>query len=53
MICQGWFAVYGTAGGKPAVVARFKDNDVWLTQKQFANLFTRRNSLLAIIYDRL
>ena len=26
------FAVYGTAGGKPAVVARVGDNDVWLTE---------------------
>ena len=35
----GRFAVYGTAGGKSAVVARFEDNDVWLTQKQLADLF--------------
>ena len=35
----GRFAVYGTAGGKPTVVARFEDNDVWLTQKQLADLF--------------
>ena len=37
--------MYGTAGGKPAVVARFEDNDVWLTQKQLADLFntTKQN----------
>lgn len=35
----GRFAVYGTVGRKPAVVARFEDNDVWLTQKQLADLF--------------
>ena len=41
----GRFAVYGTVKGKPAVVARFEDNDVWLTQKQLADLFntTKQN----------
>ena len=41
----GRFAVYGAVGGKPAVVARFEDNDVWLTQKQLADLFntTKQN----------
>ena len=41
----GRFAVYGAAGGKSAVVARFEDNDVWLTQKQLADLFntTKQN----------
>ena len=33
MSLPGRFAVYGTVAGKPAVVARFEDNDVWLTQK--------------------
>jgi len=39
MSLPGRFAVYGTVAGKPAVVARFEDNDVWLTQKQLADLF--------------
>ena len=41
----GRFAVYGTVNGKPSVVARFEDNDVWLTQKQLADLFntTKQN----------
>ena len=39
------FAVFSTNAGKPAVVARFEDNDVWLTQKQLADLFntTKQN----------
>ena len=45
MSLPGRFAVYGTVAGKPAVVARFEDNDVWLTQKQLAHLFntTKQN----------
>ena len=45
MSLPGRFAVYGTVAGKPAVVARFEDNDVWLTQKQLADLFntTKQN----------
>ena len=45
MSLPGRFAVYGTVAGKPAVVARFVDNDVWLTQKQLADLFntTKQN----------
>ena len=43
----GRFAVYGTAGGKPAVVARFEDNDVWLTQKQLADLFNTTKQLVS------
>lgn len=41
----GRFAVYGVVGGKPVVVARFEDNDVWLTQKQLADLFNTTNNL--------
>ena len=51
----GRFAVYGTVGGKPAVVARFEDNDVWLTQKQLADLFNTTkqniNQHVKAIYD--
>ena len=51
----GRFAVYGTASGKPAVVARFEDNDVWLTQKQLADLFNTTkqnvNQHVKAIYD--
>ena len=45
MSLPGRFAVYGTVAGKPAVVARFEDNDVWLTQKQLSDLFntTKQN----------
>ena len=45
MSLPGRFAVYGAVAGKPAVVARFEDNDVWLTQKQLADLFntTKQN----------
>ena len=39
----GRFAVYGAVGGNPAVVARFEDNDVWLTQKQLADLLIGQN----------
>ena len=45
----GRFAVYGAVAGKPAVVARFEDNDVWLTQKQLATCSIRRNNLSVII----
>ena len=51
----GRFAVYGAVGGKPAVVARFEDNDVWLTQKQLADLFNTTkqniNQHVKAIYD--
>ena len=43
----GRFAVYGAVGGKPAVVARFEDNDVWLTQKQLADLFNTTKQLVS------
>ena len=38
------FSVFSNTG-KPSVVARFEDNDVWLTQKQLADLFntTKQN----------
>ena len=49
------FAVYGTAGGKPAVEAWFEDKDVWLTQKQLADLFNTAkqniNQHTKTIYD--
>lgn len=41
------FAVYGVANGKPEVVARFEDEDVWLTQKQLANLFNVTKQLVS------
>lgn len=41
------FAVYGAANGKPEVVARFEDGDVWLTQKQLANLFNVTKQLIS------
>lgn len=41
------FAVYGTTAGKSAVVARFEDNDVWLTQKQLADLFNTTKQLVS------
>ena len=43
----GRFAVYGAADGKPAVVARFEDGDVWLTQKQLADLFCTTKQLVS------
>ncbi len=43
----GRFAIYGAVGGKPAVVARFEDNDVWLTQKQLADLFNTTKQLVS------
>ena len=47
MSLPGRFAVYGTVAGKPAVVARFEDNDVWLTQKQLADLFNTTKQLVS------
>jgi hypothetical protein len=40
----GRFSVFSNTG-KATVVARFEDNDVWLTQKQLADLFntTKQN----------
>jgi len=32
------FAVFSTKDGKPSVVARFENDDVWLTQKHLAEL---------------
>ena len=39
------FAVFSTKDGKPSVVARFENDDVWLTQKHLAELFntTKQN----------
>ena len=49
----GRFSVFAN-GGKPSVVARFEDNDVWLTQKQLADLFNTTkqnvNQHIAAIY---
>ena len=47
MSLPGRFAVYGTVAGKPTVVARFEDNDVWLTQKQLADLFNTTKQLVS------
>ena len=46
MSLPGRFAVYGAAGGKTAVVARFEVNDVWLTQKHLADLFNTTKQLV-------
>ena len=47
--------MYWAVGGKPAVVARFEDNDVWLTQKQLADLFNTTkqtiNQHVKALYD--
>ena len=39
------FAEFSTKDGKPSVVARFENDDVWLTQKHLAELFntTKQN----------
>ena len=39
------FAVFSAKGGMPEVIARFEDNDVWLTQKHLAIIFntTKQN----------
>ena len=34
------FAVFSAKNGKPEVVARFEDDDVWLTQEHLAHLFS-------------
>jgi DNA-binding XRE family transcriptional regulator len=39
----GRFSVFSNTG-KPSVVARFEDNDVWLTQKQLAERLKTSNS---------
>ena len=43
----GRFAVFSTNAGKPAVVARFENNDVWLTQKHLAELFSTSKQLIS------
>ena len=35
----GRFAVFSAKNGKPDVVARFEDDDVWLTQEHLARLY--------------
>ena len=46
MNLQGRFAVYCTVAVKSTVEVRFKDNDVWLTQRQLVALFnTHQNGL--------
>lgn len=42
----GRFSVFSNTG-KPMVVARFEDNDVWLTQKQLADLFNTTKQLIS------
>jgi len=36
----GRFAVFSAKNGKPDVVARFENDDVWLTQDHIANLYS-------------
>ena len=49
------FAVFSTKDGKPSVVARFENDDVWLTQKHLAELFNTTkqnvNQHILAIYD--
>lgn len=42
----GRFSVFAN-GGKPSVVVRFEDNDVWLTQRQLADLFNTTKQLVS------
>ena len=46
MNLPGRFSVFAN-GGKPSVVARFEDNDVWLTQRQLADLFNTTKQLVS------
>ena len=41
------FAVFSTKDGKPSVVARFENDDVWLTQKHLAELFNTTKQLIS------
>ena len=41
------FAVFSTKDGKPSVVARFENDDVWLTQKHLAELFNMTKQLIS------
>jgi hypothetical protein len=42
----GRFAVFSAKDGKPSVVARFENDDVWLTQKHLAELFNTSKQLI-------
>ena len=41
------FAVFSAKNGKPEVVARFEDDDVWLTQKHLAIIFNTTKQLIS------
>lgn len=41
------FAVFSKKDGKPSVVARFENDDVWLTQKHLAELFNTTKQLIS------
>ena len=41
------FAVFSTKDGNPSVVARFENDDVWLTQKHLAELFNTTKQLIS------
>ena len=43
----GRFAVFSAKNGKPDVVARFEDDDVWLTQKHLAIVFNTLKQLIS------
>ena len=41
------FAVFSAKNGKPEVVARFEDDDVWLTQKHLSIIFNTTKQLIS------
>ena len=43
----GRFAVFSAKNGKPDVVARFENDDVWLTQKHLAIVFNTSKQLIS------
>ena len=43
----GRFAVFSAKNGKPDVVARFENDDVWLTQKHLAVIFNTSKQLVS------
>ena len=43
----GRFAVFSAKNGKPDVVARFENDDVWLTQKHLAIVFNASKQLIS------
>ena len=48
----GRFVVFSAKNGKPDVVARFENDDVWLTQDHLARLYNTSKQNVSLLVGR-